>query len=206
MTEEWFDARQSTGMGTGGFPPAGPEGLGDESDRSDWDRFYEFCEGAIRTALAFRSLQQADREDCCQDIWVELLVTRMSRFHGGNLRSWLATLARNKAIDTFRRGRRHQVGLSIDMEGMTPVDHAGPCPADESRSVVWPALAVLERQVEPRSFLVFFLRWIEGWSFGEIADALGLTPEQARSRHHRTKERFRQLVEGRAVRDTRDVP
>lgn len=204
MAGQSCDARRSTDMGLGGFSPPGGDLRGDDSDRWNWDHFYEFCEGTIRTALAFRPIQQADREDCCQDIWVELLSTRMSKFRGGNLRSWLAALARNKAIDLVRRGRRHPVGLVFDAEVGTPGDHDGPCPADEARAVVWSTLATLEPHVEPRSFLVFFLRWIEGWSFVEIADALDLTPGQARSRHHRTKERFRQLVEGRIAGRARD--
>jgi DNA-directed RNA polymerase specialized sigma24 family protein len=63
--------------------------------------------------------------------------------------------------------------------------------------MVWSALAQLEQQLEPRSFLVFFLRWIEGWSFAEIADELGLTAGQARLRHFRAKEKFRGVIEGR---------
>jgi RNA polymerase sigma factor (sigma-70 family) len=194
MTDEVFDASQWMGERPAGRPVTGEGGTGGGFDGSDWDRFYAFCDGAIRTALASRPLQPADREDCRQEIWMELLATRMSRFRGGDLRSWLAALARNKAVDAVRRSRRRPVGLAIDPETRPAGPFEGPCAADESRSLVWSALAALERRVETRSFLVFFLRWIEGWSFIEIAAHLGLTPEQARLRHHRTKEKFRQVI------------
>ncbi len=201
MMKPWFDAPEAKGAGRAD-PPA--DGAGDECDRSDWDRFYAFCDGAMKSALASRRLQPADQEDCCQEIWVELLATRMSRFRGGSLRSWLAALARNKAVDVVRRDRRHPVGLLADPEARAAVDLDARCAVDESRSMVWSALAALERQVEPRSFLVFFLRWVEGWSFVEIAENLRLTPGQARLRHHRVKEKFRRVLEGQAPRPDRD--
>jgi RNA polymerase sigma-70 factor (ECF subfamily) len=165
-------------------------------DRGDWDVFYTYCDDVIRKALASRRLQAADREDCGQEVWVAILSACPSRFGeaDASLSSWLATLARNKAIDTIRRVRRHRVGVLYDVEQEWGGDPASRCGADEARRLVWSALAELERQVEPRSFLVFFLRWIEGWPFREIAAALSLGEAQARLRHHRAKRRFGELL------------
>ncbi len=182
------------------LPGAGDVGGDGESDRSDWDRFYAYCDGVIVIALDRQPIQPADREDCRQEIWADLLASRMSRFRGGSLAAWLTTLARNKAIDTIRRARRQPVGLAIVALERAGVDPAGSCPADERRSVVRLALAELEGQIEQRSYAVFFLRWFEHQSFGQIASALSLTPEQARARHHRTKAKFRQIVEQQDVR------
>jgi RNA polymerase sigma factor (sigma-70 family) len=212
MAKQSFDGWQTAEVEFGDFPPPGagdaggePDGTGNlggegESDRSDWDRFFAYCDGVIVAALARQPIQPADQEDCHQEIWVELLATRMSRFRGGSLAAWLGTLARNKAIDTIRRARRHAVGLAIEATERAVVDPAGLCPADEPGSVVWQALSELERQIEQRSYAVFFLRWFERMSFGQIAGALSLTPEQARARHHRTKAKFRQIVEKQVVR------
>jgi len=213
MAKQSFDGWQTAAVACGDFPLPGagdaaggePDGTGNlggegESDRSDWDRFFAYCDRVIVAALARQPIQPADREDCRQEIWVELLATRMSRFHGGSLAAWLGTLARNKAIDTIRWARRHAVGSSIEAMERAVGDPAGPCPADEPVSVVRLALAELERQIEQRSYAVFFLHWFERQSFGQIAGALSLTPEQARARHHRTKAKFRQIVERQVVR------
>ncbi len=206
MAERRFDGWQTAQAASGDFflPGTGdaagePDGMGNfggegESDRSHWDRFYAYCDRVIVSALARQPIQLADREDCRQEIWVDLLRTRLSRFHGGTLNAWLETLARNKAIDTIRRSRRHPVGLAIDTIEAAIVDPSGPCPADEAVAVVRAALAQLENQLEERSYAAFFLRSIERLPFGQIADALGLTPEQARARHHRTKGKFRRIV------------
>jgi DNA-directed RNA polymerase specialized sigma24 family protein len=57
------------------------------------------------------------------------------------------------------------------------------------------ALARLAKQVSATSFQVLYLRWIEGRTFLEIADALDLMPDQVRFRHHRMKQKFRELFE-----------
>ena len=127
-----------------------PEGTGNrgedrEPDRADWDRFFAYCDRVIVTALAGQPIQPADREDCRQEIWADLLATQMSGFHGGNLAAWLKTLARHKAIDTMRRARRQSwVGDEAMERAVAPT---GLRPADERVSIVRLALAVLERRV-----------------------------------------------------------
>jgi RNA polymerase sigma factor (sigma-70 family) len=211
MAEQRFDGWRTakalsgdvslTGTGDAAGEPHGMGYFGGEaeSDRSDWDRFFAYCDRVIVNALERQPIQPADRDDCRQEIWVELLATRMSGFHGGSLAAWLATLSRNKAVDTIRRSRRHPVGLAIEMLEPAVVDPAGPCSPDEPAAVVWQALAELERRIEQRSYAVFFLHWFERLSFVQIAGALNLTPEQARARHHRTKAKFCQIVEKQAV-------
>jgi RNA polymerase sigma-70 factor (ECF subfamily) len=191
---------------------AGP--LADAVDRRDWDVFYAYCDGVIRNTLAARGLQEADREDCRQEVWVAILGRRTSCPGGGDFSSWIAAIARNKAIDTIRRGRRHPVGVSFDVEQERGGNSVSRCGADEARGLVWSALAELERQVEPRSFLVFFLHSMEGLPFREIAAALSLNEVQARLRHHRAKQKFRELLaraagptpEKTAPRDTKPRP
>jgi RNA polymerase sigma-70 factor (ECF subfamily) len=171
-----------------------------EPDRADGDRSFADCDRVIVAALARQPIQPADREDCRQEIWVELLTTRLSRFHGGSLVAWLGTLARNKAIDKLRWSRRHPVGLAIETKVLAVVDPSTPGPADERDAVVRAALAQLEQQIDRRSYTVFFFRSIDRLPFGQIADALGLTPEQARARHHRAKVRFRRIFERQEAR------
>jgi RNA polymerase sigma-70 factor (ECF subfamily) len=145
----------------------------------------------IRASLASHALQDADREDCVQETWLAILGSRMSGFRGGNLQAWVTTLARNKAIDTIRRSRRPAIVFQEDI----PTSPRAASNPDEARQQVWSALAQLEPMVHPRSFLIFFLRWFEGWSFVEIEETLGLTAGQARVQNHRIKRKFRALLE-----------
>jgi RNA polymerase sigma factor (sigma-70 family) len=175
-----------------------PEGMGDfdgqgEADRADWSHFFDYCDRVIVTALARQPIQAADREDCRQEIWVDLLRTRLTRFRDGSLVAWLETLARNKAIDKLRWSSRHPVGFANETIELAVVDSSRRGSEDRD-SAVRAALAQLEEQIDRRSFTVFFIRSTERLPFGEIADALGLTPEQARARHHRAKVRFCRIL------------
>ena len=193
MAEQCVDGWQSDEVAFGDFhgrgtadAAGGPDGTGNrggecEPDLMDWDRFYTYCDRVIVIALSRQPIQPADRDDCRQEIWANLLASRMLRYRGGSLAAWLTTLARNKAIDTIRRARRHPVGLAIKALERAVSDPAGPCPADEPAAVVLPALAELERRIEERSYAVFFLRWFDRQSFGQIAGALSLSPQQARA-------------------------
>jgi RNA polymerase sigma factor (sigma-70 family) len=207
MSKQQFDGWPTTmATASGDFPLPGtgdaagePEGLGDfegqsEADQADWGRFFDYCDRVIVTALARQPIQAADREDCRQEIWFDLLSTRLSRFRGGSLAAWLETLARNKAIDKLRWSSRHPVGFADDTKELAVVDPSRSGSDHDRDSAVRGALAQLEEQIDRRSYTVFFLRSTERLPFSQIANALGLTPEQARARHHRAKARFRRIL------------
>ena len=204
MAEQHFDGWPTTAAASEDFALPGtgdtsgePEGTGDlegrgEADRVNWSHFFDYCDRVIVTALARQPIQAADRDDCRQEIWVDLLRTRLSRFHGGSLVTWLEALARNKAIDKLRWSSRHPVGFANATIGLADVGPSKPG-SDDRDSAVQAALAQLEEQIDRRSYAVFFLRSTERLPFSQIANALGLTPEQDRARHHRAKVRFRRI-------------
>ena len=57
-------------------------------------------------------------------------------------------------------------------------------------SIVWEALLSLDAQVPVTSYLVFYLRTIEGWDIPEIGDLFQISAEKARARCHRVKKKF----------------
>ena len=177
-----------------GGQTVGRENRPDELFEAATGHAFDDYDGVIRSALARRPIQEADREDCRQEVWLELLATRIGRFRGGDLRAWLATVSRNRANDVLRRARRRP---AVDVTAIDPPsseESALASRADEARALVWAALRALEPLVHPVNFLVFFLRGMEGWSFAEIGEAFGLAPSQARLRYHRVKQKFRDLA------------
>ena len=75
-----------------------------------WQRFCCTYELRVREVLEKWHLPDADREDCLQDVWVEVLVHLGHFQHDtgrGRLSTWLTTLARNKAADSIRHRSRH---------------------------------------------------------------------------------------------------
>jgi RNA polymerase sigma-70 factor, ECF subfamily len=167
-----------------------------------WEGFYGFYAPRIRAFLKRWCLSEADRNDCLQDVWHEVVV-RFVRFRHDPRRAqfstWLMTLARNKAVDAIRRRNRH-VLESLGGDAATAAQDPGPDPAAQYErgrvlAQVRGVLAELSRQVSPTSYRVVYLRWIEGRPAAEVAAALALTPEQVRFRTCRLKRKVRELLE-----------
>ncbi|MEP6939756.1 MAG: sigma-70 family RNA polymerase sigma factor [Rudaea sp.] len=75
--------------------------------------------------------EQADVEDVMQNIYASLWTGALRFDRGGaECLGWLATVARNRAVDRLRRLRRTQANLSMDGidafedPGLSPPDHA----------------------------------------------------------------------------------
>ncbi len=175
-----------------------------------WQDFYEYYAPRIRTFLRRWALSEADRNDCLQDVWHEVVAGLGHFAHDPGracLSTWLMTLARNKAVNAIRRRSRHAVE-SLGVREAMAVRDPGPDPADayersRTQGQVRSALAELSSRVSTTSFQVLYLRWIEGRTTSEVADALELTPEQVRFRTHRMKRKFRDLLERSMIGDTR---
>lgn len=175
---------------------------GGSNDRvvSAWRQFYDHCFTIIGQSPSVRRLSDADREDCVQDVMIEI-VRRFGEASDrpspdpNQITGWIRTVSRNKAVDIARRRFR---GREVPMaEGGGPIDPSAAAPGVEAEadagsyvSLVWEALLALDHKVPVTSYLVFYLHTIEGWHYDEIADLFQITAEQARARSHRVKKKF----------------
>ena len=167
-----------------------------------WNRFYEFYAPRIRAFLRNCGLPDADVNDCSQEVWQDV-VANLGHFRQdatrGRLSTWMMTLARNKAVDSFRRRNRHVSEILEDNEVSAPLDpRSGPAAEYERRQTlaqVQRILLELSGEVSQTSFQVLYQRWIEGRPTAEVAAALELTPDQVRFRTHRMKQKLRELLE-----------
>lgn len=194
------------GRSDDGSPGEREGAMQDDARRGAWDQFYGWCFEVVRGCPSVRRLSDADREDCVQEVMVEL-VRRFGEAEDApaaeQVEGLIRVVSRNKAVDIVRRRyRKPEVGFD-DGSGETLA--SGPRGAEsaaeaalgqgESISLVWEALASLDQQVPVTSYLVFYLRSIEGWSIQEIAELFQISAEQARARCHRVKQKFGTIVE-----------
>jgi RNA polymerase sigma-70 factor (ECF subfamily) len=165
-----------------------------------WDRFYDLYTPRIRAFFRRFRLSAADREDCLQDVWSKVL-TRLTEVpydpRRARLSPWLITVARNLAIDALRRRRR--LAAELYEEAFAVVD-AGPgpdaaCDRLALQARVRDVLTELSARAPAVSFQVLYLHAIDGRTNAEVAETLGLTPEQVRFRLHRMMRKFRDLFE-----------
>ena len=186
-------------------PPSRP---GDDARLAGvWDQFYAYCFTIINQCPGVRKLAAVDREDCVQDVMLELVrrfgVRRPEEFRN-ELDGWIRVLSRNKAADIVRkRYRKPEVGFA-DGSGETVLDSGlkreiAEVVEGEYISLVWEALLRLDAQVPVTSYLIFYLRTLEGWDIPEIASLFQISAEQARARCHRVKKKFGTILKTRGA-------
>jgi len=115
----------------------------------------------------------------------------LGRFEGrSSTRSWLYRIATNTAYDHLRRRRRANLAPLLAAENLAYAQ------ALESRvdcaELVCSALA----QLPPHYRAPLLLQVCAGHSLGEIAAALGCTPDAVKMRLLRARARFRQVYQG----------
>lgn len=145
-------------------------------------------------------------DDVLQDTYVRAYAA-LSRFEArSSLGTWLTRIAINEARMVLRRRRRHhRVVVSIEdhqhpqagMERTTRSSTAPPPEMPEHRAVRHELREVLAQHLDalPEEHrLIFVLRHVEQLSTSEAATRLGIRPETARVRLHRTRQALRRSL------------
>jgi RNA polymerase sigma factor (sigma-70 family) len=125
------------------------------------------------------SVGRAGAEDCFQETFLSALRAYPGLKDGSNLRAWLITIAHRKAIDHHRAGGRRPLPVA---------ELAEPAVSDPERDGdIWVAVAALP----PKQRAAVTLRYASDLPHGEIAAALGCSPEAARRSLHEGIKRLR---------------
>jgi RNA polymerase sigma-70 factor, ECF subfamily len=119
--------------------------------------------------------------DCAQDTFLRAY-DHLSR--GRNLSSaWLYTVARNRAMDEFRRRKGVQLGG----------DELDRLPSDGEQDAHDAAVRRVLATMRPEDREVLYLHIFDRFTTEEIADMLRIRPGAARMRLMRARDRFREL-------------
>lgn len=139
-------------------------------------------------------------DDVCQKVWIQVWRECRSLTDTTRWRPWLYRIARNAATDSLRSGlrRRRLMGGSDDdvLERVRADDSSRPerqVLAREQFEAVQAAIEALpELYREP-----FVLKHVEGWSYAEIAEVMGLPPDTVETRLVRARRLLREKLSGR---------
>ena len=164
-------------------------------DASAFEALYDRHRAAlyrfVRRVLGSAGAAQVD--EVAQDTWLRVVQARQRWApQGASFRTWLFTLAHHRAIDCLRRAGRELAPPAAEdsdgpAEGVAPwqdwPDPAPPAPADRAfgRAAGQRLLVCLDAlPAEQRA--AFLLHHEDGLSLAELATALGLGFETAKSR------------------------
>jgi RNA polymerase sigma factor (sigma-70 family) len=132
-----------------------------------------------------------DAEDCLQDTFLAAL-RAYPRAHAKNLRAWVFTIARRKAIDHYRT-RSAGAQPVADVEALADrggaVSHADPAGVGMSprHSAIWAAVA----ELPPGQRAAVVLRFAVDLRYREVGEALGTSEEGARRNVHEGLKKLR---------------
>jgi RNA polymerase sigma factor (sigma-70 family) len=130
-----------------------------------------------------------------EDVFQETFIAALRAYEGGleharNLRSWLLTIAHNKAIDHFRsRGRRAvPAGDAEEVAGSVPSSTATPDQVVAGGDPdLWRAVSALP----PKQRSAVVLRYATDMSYSAIAQAMDSSEAAARRNVHEGLEKLR---------------
>ena len=155
-------------------------------DRSAFAQLYTQYARTIHGILLSR-VPFAEVEDLVQDVFLTAMQRLSSLRDPSAFGGWLAAMARNRAVDYFRRAPARTMELVDDMAITQPV-----------RTEALAVMAVIRSLPEAyRETLT--LRLVEGMTGPEIAASTGLTEGSVRVNLHRGMKQLRERLERRPL-------
>ncbi len=153
--------------------------------------------------LAYRLVGNWDEAlDLSQEIFLRVY-ENLHRFDPQRpFKPWLYRIATNYCYDHLRRKGRREKGYTT-----TPLERGIPVSEDRVDPEAWALRGEIRRTVEEviaglpsRYRAAVVLRYIEGMSYQEIADALGIPLGTVKTYIHRSRELLRTALEERGIR------
>lgn len=126
------------------------------------------------------SVGPTDADDCLQETLISALDAYPRLRAGSNVRAWLFTIARNKALDAHRSRARRPL----------PVDEVPDAPAPSADGDdPWP----LVRELPPKQRSAIALRYAGDLSYREIGGVIDCSEEAARRNVHEGLRKLREV-------------
>jgi RNA polymerase sigma factor (sigma-70 family) len=150
-----------------------------------------FAEQAPRVGRFLRGMLPAeDAEECLQETFLAAL-RAYDRFDGANPSAWVLTIARRKAIDAARAGRRRPIPVDPGEHPVAVAPGSDPDPDGE----IWAEVAALP----PKQRAAVLLRFALDMPHREVGAVLGCSEAAARRNLHEAIAKLREQRIGRVA-------
>lgn len=165
-----------------------------EGSQSDWKALMDaYARRIFNMAYQFSGSRE-EAEDRTQEVFLKLHGALPKYDFGKNFTAWLLTLAKNHLIDEYRRTKWEKTQRDeFDERVLSQPAHSGPeddLVAGETKALVWEGLNRLSADMR----MVLILRDLQGQSYEEVADVLGLPLGTVKSRVNRARLQLAQVL------------
>ena len=168
-------------------------------DPDAFGRIYSATVGQVRGYVRVRCRTLADAEDTVQDVYLKAWRNIGAYSHERPISAWLVTIARHCLADRVRVAARRReiadvaVGLEGDEVGLVSDRNPGPEDRALMREEADRAMSLLRGLPLRRAAVVAMTA--DGWTTGEIAEAVGCSENGVRGLRFRAVEAVRSRVE-----------
>jgi RNA polymerase sigma-70 factor, ECF subfamily len=160
-------------------------------DTEAWDQLYSEHYGPIRRYASFRLNDPAAADDIAAEVFLEAVRgIQRYKYRGVAFRAWLYRIAHNLTADHRRRTSTRQANESPAEPAMFELPSEDFAPALERERDLRSAVAMLTDEQQQ----VVILRFFEGLSLAETAEATGRREGAVKSLQHRALERLRVIL------------
>jgi RNA polymerase sigma-70 factor, ECF subfamily len=173
--------------GGGKFTPKPPA---DDAYQPDVSRQIENEIPFLRRAVRRWHREQADADDLVQDTLARALANVHLYEPGSDLRAWLFTIMRNQFFAGAAKANRFISMLRVFAE----TDHGAGGDPSETRLVLRDVAGALQR-LPSKQRIAVMLVCVEGKSYEEVAEAMGLSVSAVRCHLARGRNRLRTAME-----------
>ena len=151
---------------------------------------YDAYAGKIYSYLYHRTGDSSVAEDLCGDVFIRMLeAITAGRAWTSSLQGWLYRIAHNLIIDHYRRQTKRD-GPELDESWMAPETYAETFEGLFSTAQLRTAMRFLTEEQRQ----VVILKFVEGLSNAEVADALGKTEGAIKALQHRALSSIKRIV------------
>ena len=160
-------------------------------DAAAWDEIYTLHYGAIQRYALFRVADATAADDIAAEVFLEALRgIGKYRYRGIAFRAWLYRIAHNLTADFRRRAASRSERETCDESALALLPGDDFVPGFERQRDIQLAVAQLTDEQQQ----VVVLRFFEGLSLAETAEATGRNAGAIKSLQHRALERLRIIL------------
>jgi len=165
-----------------------------QQDRAAFTALYDKCVDRIYRHVYYRVSNQGDAEDITQEVFIRAwkAINKYKR-RGAPFVAWLLAIAHNLVVDYYKT-RKESIPLdeSRAVGGSDETNPEAMTEASLNRSYIRNAVSKLKGDKQK----VILMRFIEGFSYGEIAQLLNKSEGAVRVIQHRALGDLRRMLTG----------